>query len=60
MTPYKLRIATRSCVSDLYFAHPEANYTQVGTINKDQMVRLTGRRAKTRKETERWIAANRR
>ena len=26
-----------SCVSGLYFAHPDAKYTQVGPINKDQM-----------------------
>ena len=26
-----------SCASGLYLAHPDANYTQVGPINKDQM-----------------------
>jgi len=48
-----------SCVSGLYFAHPEAKYTQVGPINKDQMEDYAARKAQSLEETERWLAPNR-
>ena len=48
-----------SCVSGLYFAHPDAKYTQVGPINKDQMQDYAQRKAFSLEETERWLAPNR-
>ncbi len=48
-----------SCVSGLYFAHPEAKYTQVGPINKDQMEDYAKRKGLSLEETERWLAPNR-
>ncbi|MGC6424388.1 MAG: methionine synthase [Lentimonas sp.] len=48
-----------SCVSGLYFAHPDAKYTQVGPIDKDQMKDYAERKAQTLEETERWLAPNR-
>ena len=48
-----------SCVSGLYFAHPDAKYTQVGPINKDQMEDYATRKALSLEECERWLAPNR-
>jgi 5-methyltetrahydrofolate--homocysteine methyltransferase len=48
-----------SCVSGLYFAHPEAKYTQVGPINKDQMEAYSKRIGFDLETTERWLAPNR-
>jgi 5-methyltetrahydrofolate--homocysteine methyltransferase len=48
-----------SCVSGLYLAHPEAKYTQVGPINKDQMKDYAKRKNLSLKECERWLAPNR-
>ncbi len=48
-----------SCVSGLYFAHPEAKYTQVGPINKDQMEDYAQRKGFDLETTERWLAPNR-
>ena len=47
-----------SCVSGLYFAHPEAKYTQVGPINKDQMKDYAKRKNLSLEECERWLAPN--
>ena len=48
-----------SCVSGLYFAHPEAKYTHVGPLNKDQFEEYAARKGQSLKETERWLAPNR-
>lgn len=48
-----------SCVSGLYFAHPDAKYTQVGPIDKDQMKDYAKRKGLTLEECERWLAPNR-
>ncbi|MFT5825953.1 MAG: 5-methyltetrahydrofolate--homocysteine methyltransferase, partial [Yoonia sp.] len=48
-----------SCVSGLYFAHPEAKYTLVGPMNKDQMEDYAERKGLSLEETERWLAPNR-
>ena len=48
-----------SCVSGLYLAHPEAKYTVVGPINKDQMEDYAVRKGLDLKECERWLAPNR-
>jgi len=48
-----------SCVSGLYLAHPEAKYTQVGPIDKDQMQDYANRKGLTLEECERWLAPNR-
>lgn len=48
-----------SCVSGLYFAHPDVKYTQVGPIDKDQMQDYAKRKGLTLEECERWLAPNR-
>jgi 5-methyltetrahydrofolate--homocysteine methyltransferase len=48
-----------SCVSGLYFAHPEAKYTQVGPMNKDQFADYAERKGLSLEHTERWLAPNR-
>lgn len=48
-----------SCVSGLYFAHPEARYTHVGPMNKDQFEEYSERKGQSLEETERWLAPNR-
>ena len=48
-----------SCVSGLYFAHPEAKYTLVGPMNKDQFEDYAERKGMSLEETERWLAPNR-
>ena len=47
-----------SCVSGLYFAHPEARYTYVGPMNKDQFEDYSERKGQSLEETERWLAPN--
>ncbi|MFW2480568.1 MAG: methionine synthase [Lentimonas sp.] len=48
-----------SCVSGLYLAHPEARYTHVGPLNKDQFEEYSERKGQSLEETERWLAPNR-
>ena len=48
-----------SCVSGLYFAHPNAKYTVVGPIAEDQMEDYAKRKDLDLKECERWLAPNR-
>ena len=48
-----------SCVSGLYFAHPEAKYTLVGPMNKDQFEDYAARKGQSLEDTERWLAPNR-
>ena len=48
-----------SCVSGLYFAHPDAKYTHVGPLNKDQFEEYSERKGQSLEETERWLAPNR-
>ena len=48
-----------SCVSGLYLAHPDAKYTQVGPINKDQMQDYAQRKGLELEVCERWLAPNR-
>lgn len=48
-----------SCVSGLYFAHPEAKYIHVGPINRDQMADYAQRKGQSLQATERWLAPNR-
>ena len=48
-----------SCVSGLYFAHPDAKYTLVGPLNKDQFEDYSERKGQALEETERWLAPNR-
>ncbi len=47
-----------SCVSGLYFAHPEAKYFHVGPLNKDQFEDYSIRKGQSLEETERWLAPN--
>ena len=48
-----------SCVSGLYFGHPDAKYTLVGPLNKDQFEDYSARKAQSLEATERWLAPNR-
>ena len=48
-----------SCVSGLYFAHPEAKYFHVGPLGKDQFEDYSKRKQQSLEETERWLAPNR-
>lgn len=48
-----------SCVSGLYFGHPDAKYTLVGPLNKDQFEDYSVRKAQSLETTERWLAPNR-
>jgi len=48
-----------SCVSGLYFAHPDAKYTLVGPMNKDQLEDYAVRKELSLEDTERWLAPNR-
>ena len=45
-------------VSGLYFAHPDAKYTLVGPLNKDQFEDYAERKGMSLEETERWLAPN--
>ena len=47
-----------SCVSGLYFAHPEAKYFQVGPIQKDQVESYAERKGLALEECEKWLAPN--
>ncbi|MCC6309350.1 MAG: cobalamin-dependent protein, partial [Trueperaceae bacterium] len=45
-----------SSVSGLYFAHPQAQYFDVGRIGRDQVEDLAARTGESVAETERWLA----
>lgn len=47
-----------SCVSGLYFAHPDAKYFHVGALGKDQLEEYSVRKNQTLETTERWLAPN--
>ena len=47
-----------SAVSGYYFAHPEADYFRVGSINRDQMADYANRKGMTLSEAERWLQPN--
>jgi 5-methyltetrahydrofolate--homocysteine methyltransferase len=47
-----------SSVSGLYFAHPAAQYFNVGKIERDQIEAYHQRKNWTLEETERWLAPN--
>ncbi len=44
-----------SSVSGLYFAHPQAQYFDVGRIGRDQVADLAARTGESVAETERWL-----
>ena len=43
-------------VSGIYFAHPDAQYFNVGRIGKDQVTDYAARKSMTVEDTERWLA----
>ena len=45
-------------VCGLYFAHPEARYFSVGSIDRDQLEDYAGRAEMTDREAERWLGPN--
>jgi len=44
-----------SSVSGLYFAHPEAQYFNLGNIQKDQMEDYAVRKGMSVEEVEKWL-----
>ena len=48
-----------SCVSGLYFGHPDAKYFNLGPINKDQMADYAQRKSIPLEVAEKWLAPNR-
>ncbi len=53
-----LAMTPASSVSGLYFAHAEADYFNVGKLEKDQIEDYARRKAMTVEETERWLSSN--
>ena len=47
-----------SAVSGWYFAHPEARYFALGSINRDQVADYAHRKGLTISAAERWLAPN--
>ena len=47
-----------AAVSGFYFAHPEARYFSVGSIDRDQVQSYAQRKAMTERDVERWLAPN--
>ncbi len=45
-------------VSGYYFAHPEADYFRVGSLNKDQLEDYAKRKGMTLTQVERWLQPN--
>ena len=45
-------------VSGWYFAHPEARYFAVGTIERDQLEDYARRKGMPLEEARRWLAPN--
>jgi len=45
-------------VSGLYFAHPEARYFNVGSVDKDQILSLAERKGMPVENVERWLSPN--
>jgi 5-methyltetrahydrofolate--homocysteine methyltransferase len=45
-------------VSGLYFAHPQARYFAVGRVSEEQVEDYARRKGMSRREVERWLAAN--
>jgi len=44
-------------VCGVYFAHPEASYYNVGTLERDQIEDYADRKGMTVREVERWLAS---
>jgi 5-methyltetrahydrofolate--homocysteine methyltransferase len=47
-----------SAVSGWYFSHPEAQYFNVGKIDKDQLADYAQRKGMSEADAERWLAAH--
>ncbi len=45
-----------AAVSGWYFAHPQASYFAVGSINRDQVGQYADNKGQTLSETERWLS----
>ncbi len=53
-----LAMSPASSVCGLYFAHPEAQYFNLGNIQKDQVEDYAARKGMSVKEVEKWLAPN--
>ncbi len=53
-----LAMSPASSVCGLYFAHPEAQYFNLGNISKDQVEDYARRKGMSVKEIERWLGPN--
>ncbi len=47
-----------AAVSGWYFAHPQASYFAVGSINRDQVAEYANNKNQTLAKTERWLSPN--
>jgi 5-methyltetrahydrofolate--homocysteine methyltransferase len=47
-----------SAVSGWYFSHPDAQYFNVGKIDKDQLADYARRKGIAEDEAERWLAGH--
>ncbi|MGZ8193701.1 MAG: vitamin B12 dependent-methionine synthase activation domain-containing protein, partial [Methylobacter sp.] len=47
-----------SAVSGWYFAHPEAQYFNVGKIDRDQLKDYARRKGMAEEVAERWLSAH--
>lgn len=54
----QLAMSPASSVCGLYFAHPEAQYFNLGNINRDQVKDYATRKGMSVKEIERWLGPN--
>ena len=45
-------------VSGLYFGHPQAQYFNVGRIDRDQVKDYAARMGLTQAEVEKWLMSN--
>jgi 5-methyltetrahydrofolate--homocysteine methyltransferase len=53
-----LAMSPASSVSGLYFAHPEAQYFNLGNIQEDQVKDYADRKGMSVEEVERWLGPN--
>jgi 5-methyltetrahydrofolate--homocysteine methyltransferase len=53
-----LAMAPAASVCGLYFAHPEAEYFNVGVVGRDQVEAYAARKGMSVEEVERWLSPN--
>jgi len=53
-----LAMSPASSVSGLYFAHPDAQYFNLGNISRDQVEDYAERKGMSVEEVEKWLGPN--